>query len=189
MSRFKTKQSSAYQAAVVSLKELGLDDAERAAGEALSALREKLHRELGMTKSGGIPCVGRLLRGRCQHRDLEKCLPPPGVDHDYLWRKDGKLSAYVFEPYSLNGETIKELVDYCDRNGLGMTIDARWATHFPGLTTAVILRRMGSVVAHIHTWETFDIPEKDWDQYRSKTYQQCALCGMVRGRYKADWKG
>lgn len=98
-----------------------------------------------LKKSGGHPCIARLLGKRCWYGghgsyDSPPC-SPPGADHASLWIRDGKPIAYVFQPYGLTNDTLHELLAFCDRWGLDVNIDTWPAGHFPGAVLWVELTR------------------------------------------------
>jgi hypothetical protein len=66
---------------------------------------------------------------------------PSWIDHPYaLARRDGGGVLYVAEPYRVGSEDIASLASL-EAEGWDVSIQARFATHFPGETTAVILRK------------------------------------------------
>lgn len=141
MTSFKAKPSPAYKNAVRVLAALDGDDIEdvcRASAEVLAPARIESLRARGYKRSTGYPCIERLHNRHCWH--YGECPRPPGTDHAYIMLRDGKPWAYVFEPYDLSLDTLRELVAFCDEHGLNMNIRADWATHFPGATVAVVLQ-------------------------------------------------
>jgi hypothetical protein len=61
---------------------------------------------------------------------------PPASDHDSLFDRDGKPAVFVTQPYSLGLEDLKDIVKYCEKYGLKVSISGlSW--HFPGDTILI----------------------------------------------------
>lgn len=130
-----------YEAAVAALKRLsaatGGNTAVVAAAFAEAACLDREQAwaaRFGLKPSGGHPCIARLWGKRCMCSDLKSDLPcyPPGADHRRLWLRDGKPAVYTFEPYHLDHETLRCLVEFCERWELELGIHAWPASHYPG---------------------------------------------------------
>lgn len=126
-----------YDRAVAALRALPAELTTRAFAEATCAAREEAWaRRYGLKRSSGHSCVARLLGKRCRYGeykagDAPPCRPP-GSDHADLWIKNGKPAVYTFQPYGLSYDTLKKLLDFCERWGLEVHIDTWPAGHFPG---------------------------------------------------------
>lgn len=127
-----------YVDAVTALRKITPDMATRAFAEATGEQREEAWASrYRLRRSGGNCCVARLLGKRCRQyeryeKGQEHPCQPPGSDHARLWSRDGKPAAFTFQPYGLSHDTLKDLLTYCERWGLRVTIDAWPAGHFPG---------------------------------------------------------
>lgn len=146
----RKERTEAYLAAIKALQALieaeGLDKANRAFAEASDeAIRESFSKREGVTPAGGHICVRRLLGKKCtlgypsEVRDGSShlCLPP-GSDHWSLWNKEGKASLLVSQPYDLSYNTLKEMINFCEVNGLEVNINADATWHFPGRVVGVV---------------------------------------------------
>lgn len=147
------ERSEAYLAAVKALRTLieseGLNNAGRAYAEASNdAIKDSFIKREGVTPAGGRTCVRRLLGKKCtlghpseiRGEASHSCLPP-GSDHCSLWNKGGKASVLVSQPYSLSHTTLKEILHFCEVNGLRVDIDIMPTWHFPGAVIGVVYRK------------------------------------------------
>jgi excisionase family DNA binding protein len=140
---FSDHPSEIYLLVVETIRTLmakeGLDAAYRAFSEAAwKRIREEVMHGF---KPKGLAhiCVQRLLgKKRCPDSYEHPCNSPdmPGRDHLSEWVQDGKTSKIVSQPYNLSYETLKELVEYCEKRGLRADISAE-SWHFPGKTIRV----------------------------------------------------
>jgi hypothetical protein len=148
MGRFNSKPSLTYRNAFDALTALveaeGTDAALRAYAEVTWEAYQKQYAEkFGLKLSSGRTCLARLLGKRC-NPDSDRCgIPchPPGVDHASLWLKDGKPYSYVYQPYGLSMQALRELVAMCERYGLECSIDTWPSWHFPGAVLTVEIKR------------------------------------------------
>lgn len=153
VSRFVTAKQQRipeYIQAVTALEALAQENedlASRALAEATCEVRRKVwaQRE-GVKESTGHVCVARLLGKRCRmssstprRGEVPPCRPP-GADHPKLWLRNGKPAIYTFEPYVMELNTLRELVNFCDRWGLDLEIRGWPGAHFPGHVVWVELR-------------------------------------------------
>ena len=159
MSRFMSdRQTETYRSAVAALtkliEEAGLDDAQRAAAEALSDPMRDHAMMGGMVREGkplrlstAHPCIARLVRKRCQafpwpnSNDYMPCYPP-GADHSFLTLLGRRADSFITHPYSLDTDTLKQMAAFAEKWGIEVTIDG-FSWHFPGRTVRVIWRRPG----------------------------------------------
>jgi len=133
--RFREAQSALSRL----LEEEGMNTVNRAVATAIAMARsEAFARRHGVTVSPSEPCIWRLVKGRCSHRDYT--CSPPHDDHPALWLKGGKPHLYTSEFYDLGGDRLRELLAFADANGLDITIRAD-GMYFPGITTLVVYSR------------------------------------------------
>ena len=139
------ERTETYVGAVETLSELlaaqGEDAVSRAFAEASAEARfGDFARSRGLKLSDGRLCIHRLSGRQC---DLKDCFPPVG-DHDTLWIRDGKPAVYLAQPYQLEWEELKGLVEFCVKNGLRAGVDTWPSFHFPAHVLSVhITRRDG----------------------------------------------
>lgn len=143
------KQLEALQA----LRDVVVGAGESGTGAATRVFAEAIHQERqlawassrGLKLSGGHACLARLLGKRCaiEYRETTDKIPclPPGADHCSLWNKDGKPEVFVFQPYGMSYDTIRELTMFCEQWELRFYIDALPSWHFPGGVLTVQIRR------------------------------------------------
>lgn len=132
------ERTEAYLKAVEALSALlaaqGEDAVSRAFAEASAEARaEDFAKSRGLKRSGGRLCVHRLSGRQC---DLRDCVPPAG-DHDTLWLRHGKPALYLAQPYQLEWEDLKRLVEFCAANGLRAGVDTWPSFHFPAHVLSV----------------------------------------------------
>ena len=153
--RFMSNPSPAYRAAVSVLHQLadaeGVDAANRAYAEVAAERIEDLYASKhGLRLSQGHPCFGRVVRpGYKGCHSSEMCsdnpryIPcsVPGRDHVSLWLKNGRPYSYVFQPYSLDKATLRQLVQQCDDYNMELSINGNSSWHFPGDTIFVEITR------------------------------------------------
>ena len=148
--RFLDKRSDAYNNAVDVMKGLllsdGHDSTTRAYSEAIweSELEIYQFRRKVTPRKGPHVCTQRLAGKRaCVDTQWKPCPSPrniPGMDHGREWVKDGKTFSITFEPYGMTHETLRELLDFADKNNFSVELDAgSW--HFPHRTLLVELTR------------------------------------------------
>ncbi len=144
-SRFRSHPSSTYRQAVSALRALlqeeGVDGARRAYAETTGqSIRDEYLRSFGVKPSQSHHvCVHRLKGERCSN-DLSH-LNVPGADHLSEWKKERETVLIVSQPYHLRYETLREIVAFCQANGLRADVEAESAWHFPGATVMVAYRR------------------------------------------------
>lgn len=143
---FKHNPSDSYWKTVQVLTELldmeGLDSVQRAYADAVQntiflnyAANDQLQQsalpgDVASLNRGHAIIAGRSVRLKCE-------------DHSTLWLKDGKPYRYVTQPYKLEISSMRELVDYCDRNSLSVRVNAFQSWHFPGNSLMVELKKRG----------------------------------------------
>jgi hypothetical protein len=66
---------------------------------------------------------------------------PPAIDHGTLWGKDGKTpSLLVSQPYKLTHDHLRQIMDFCEANGLDVEV-AGWPSWWkPGMALTVIFK-------------------------------------------------
>lgn len=78
-----------------------------------------------------------------QNPDEKNRLIPPGNDHESLWvNADGEVESYIFQPYHMDLEKIRSLVEFCEKHGLTAHINAARSWHCAGKTMLVELRKL-----------------------------------------------
>ena len=60
-----------------------------------------------------------------------------------MFNLDGKAFCYVSQPYQVNSETAKEMVEFADKYNLQFYIATWPAWHFPSGTISVVWTRKG----------------------------------------------
>jgi len=113
------------------------DSASRAYAETTSDLHEAAFVDQGLKRGRGRLCVERLVGKQC---NLKGCTPPAG-DHDTLWLKKGKPDTYLMQPYQLTWKDMKNLVAFCEKNGLQADVTPWPSFHFPSNVISVHIRR------------------------------------------------
>ncbi|MBM4288882.1 MAG: hypothetical protein FJ135_12220 [Deltaproteobacteria bacterium] len=73
---------------------------------------------------------------------------PPAMDHGTLWGKDGKTpSLFVSQPYKLAHNHLRQVMDFCEANGLEVEI-AGWPSWWkPGMALTVIFKTKEDTVS------------------------------------------
>lgn len=136
--------SARYRRAVEALRlvaqEEGLDQAQRAVGEALSDLRKDAWVKGHSLKPTDGSVFWSELLGKRPSRE-EELSRLPGDDHVTLWLKDGKPDVYVSQPYALGLDTLREMAQMADKHGLDVHVDAKSSWWFPGYTLFIEWRR------------------------------------------------
>jgi hypothetical protein len=140
--------------------EAGLDGASRAyAAATADRLMREWARQLGLRRSQGHACLGRLRDGHCwarwewRHGESAKERIPcdlPGADHMSLWLKDRRPAVYVSQPYHLSWDTLQELVTFGARWGLTIDVEPWPSWHFPSRVLTILVRARGQ------PWGEFD---------------------------------
>jgi excisionase family DNA binding protein len=125
------------------LEKEGLDRTRRAFADATS---QQIRSEsmFGFKEKGqNHVCVYRLLgKKKCLHTpDNETAIIDiPGQDHLSEWTKEGSTEKIISQPYSVSYETLKELIIFCEENGLRADFSGlSW--HFPGRTIRIDLSK------------------------------------------------
>ncbi len=67
-----------------------------------------------------------------------KELSPGFSDHDSYYTYSDKTVAFATEPYDLNLKDLKEIVKFCEKHNLEVSITGR-SPHFPGKTVRVLI--------------------------------------------------
>lgn len=140
---FVDKPSDIYQQVVEIIKILieheGLDTTYRAFAEA-AWRRIQTEVTVGLKPKGlAHVCLYRLLgRKRCPDTLENPCDAPqiPGSDHVSEWTQNGTTVKVISQPYHMSYETMKEMVEFCEKNGLRADISSE-SWHFPGKTIRV----------------------------------------------------
>lgn len=138
------------------ISESNEDYVERALAEAI--YQERVHdwsERRRLVRSGGHPCALRLIGKKC-NGGLGSCRPP-GCDHPSLWNFEGKATVYVFQPYGLSGDTLRDLIQYCDERGLTFDVDTHPGWHFPGRVLFVDLAPKNGIYWKLPLHETEDL--------------------------------
>lgn len=116
--------------------DLELDGVERVAAAIISSVRQELlRREGGKVRRWGPrgPGVQRL-KYNAYYLSGKWC--------DHCVRITlGAQEMYMSQPYSLNKDALRELLDLADREGWDVTIGGWPSVHFPSRTMAVVLRK------------------------------------------------
>jgi hypothetical protein len=83
-------------------------------------------------------CIWRLVPGPKPCKDEERLVGcrPPGTDHASLWLDRDGQAVYVSQPYDLESETLRAMLAFADRWGLGFTINGE-AWHHPAALLVV----------------------------------------------------
>ena len=167
MSNFVSDPTPQYRHAVGLLADLWTLDEdddliERAAAEVLQESRRR-RQKLSDWKRSSCRCLRRVWGENCGERRCSTgyyCEEhrPPGADHDYMLHRDGDYR-YVFQPYDLCWEDIRDLVKLCEKHGLRFDVSARDSDHFPGRTVEVTIRRKGMSDGTTRTATRTDRPE------------------------------
>jgi len=92
---------------------------------------------LSLKEMGGLHKTGKL----CKHVEDnigQAFVPFPISDHAGVLKKDGKTVAAVFEPYSLNKEHFRQLIDECDKRNIGFSVDGE-SQHFAGRSFRIFI--------------------------------------------------
>lgn len=138
MSRFMTKPSSEYRAAVDAIASLySIGDANAAYAEAVSPLL--LEEVMTGLRRAAHPCVERLITRAPNHCAANHRCAPPGTDHPSLWLRHGKPVVFVSQPYDLDGDTLRELLAFCDARSLHLHLSSSRSWHYPGKTLLVAI--------------------------------------------------
>ncbi len=141
------KPSKEYRALVKAVRDLakteGEDAALRACAEGMIPYKHAsfMKRHKVEPREGGHVCEERLKgKKRCPETasnliHLGEQLP--AADHLSEWKRDGKTAAITSQPYGVSYRSLKEMVAYCERNGLEADIEAgSW--WFPGSTVLIV---------------------------------------------------
>ena len=70
----------------------------------------------------------------------EACPPnlqPPATEHPSLWKEDEKFVSFISQPYELNHNSIKAIIEFCEKEGFEVNINVKNSWHFPGRTLFV----------------------------------------------------
>jgi len=147
MSRFNEKPSARYKKAVSALRLLLSEEGEAITSRAFAEVTEearknefvKVHKLEAPTDNH--VCYHRLMGEPCPD---DKCYSPqliPHADHCSEWEQDGKTKMIISQPYYLTYSQLKATIDFCEKHGLEVMIDARSSWHFPSTTISVQFRR------------------------------------------------
>ena len=69
----------------------------------------------------------------------------PGEDHACMFDKDGKPAIFVFQPYHLDLEQLRGIVNTCDAYNLDVSISTQPAWHYPGHVLFVEIEIRGAM--------------------------------------------
>ena len=74
-----------------------------------------------------------------------------GLDHNSLWNKDGKPYLFTSEPYYIQKDELKSLIEHCDQHDIDFQIDAE-SMYYPGHTIRILFKKgeVSSYDATIH---------------------------------------
>lgn len=170
--QFISHPTPAYHRAVEALRALisekeGTDYATRAYAEAVWEEDYEIFKEWSKSRPCDAPhvCVHRMRRERCpsNRRDPGVCLTHflPAADHLSEWREEeGNERFIVSQPYSLDYDSMKELVEYCEKLHLRADVSARLSWHFPGETLRIVIRNNASSPQASPTEMIPDVPEE-----------------------------
>jgi hypothetical protein len=122
------------------IQKMGADTVERAFSQAIqTTLKQRLQDRLGSESESNqiatmLPYPRRLLYTPSHERMDWENQRPPGYDHANLYEKDG-VKTFTSEPYSLSWKDLKELVEYCEKENLEVSV----TTGSPHFATACLL--------------------------------------------------
>lgn len=154
-SRFNLKPSRRYNQAVNILRELsqaeGFNNACAAFNEVVS--EERLNKYLadhgGSSIRMGHKCFYHLNGEKhCpdtwSQSDYSKCILLAPI-HDHLDElvKDRKTVSMLAQPYMITFQELKDTIEFCEKYGFEMEINAAQSWHFPGTTLLVEYKRVG----------------------------------------------
>ncbi len=147
------KPSEKYKALLKAARELaeaeGDDEMSRACAEAMIPYEySSFIRRHNVKPSNSSHVCEERLKGakRCPETinnpiHLEKSLP--AADHLSEWIQDGKTIAITSQPYGCSWQSLREIVAYCNENGLEAEIEAgSW--WFPGRTVLITFTKAKS---------------------------------------------
>lgn len=120
-------------------KQYGDDAMDRAWAQRMIAARWRSWRSQGLKWGSGCPLMLTQEHSEDEHGDYSEC-KPPGTDHPRMWFRRGKPVVFTMQPYSLYGDEVPGLVDYCRRHRLTVSILASRCWYFPGSSILVELR-------------------------------------------------
>jgi hypothetical protein len=110
----------------------------------LAQRRDERYKQEGYTVTDGS--IRRLVgKTRIPFTTNPDTMPnaPPGDDHGRLFLKDGIPEFYLSQPYSVNYETLKKIVAFCERWGLVPSIDEMQSNWFPSQSLAIRYAKSG----------------------------------------------
>jgi hypothetical protein len=153
--QYAERRTPEYDDAVKAIEKLvgsngeGVDDARRAFAEGISDGIISLNKSLGLKKSSSSnSCVCRLL-GKHHHYDEDPSLCYlPHSDHPYYLNRNGVPVALVSEPYNLGQDQIKNIISFCDTNGIDFHIDNE-GSWFPGRTLRMVFKKSPMVTEQL----------------------------------------
>lgn len=103
--------------------------------------KEKFAKDTGLREgTRGQACCNRLLGKRASVVHKQGACCPPGNDHPSIWNLDGKPEIFVFQPYGLDPDEVRELVKWCEGRGLECEIEA-CAWHNPHALLVQVQRK------------------------------------------------
>ena len=86
-------------------------------------------------------CLCRLWRSRCNYKCEYRYRGGGWMDHPRMFRNDKGELTFIGQPYSLQIEHMKELIELAEKHNLSIRINANESEWFPGATMAVIVQR------------------------------------------------
>lgn len=134
MTHFMSDPTIQFNEAVDILRKLPLGDRMRAAAEAISPDLEREFQEIYGRKRKAWSWQW-LVRKKQNAYDAPRL---PGSDHE-VYRESGGKRSIVSQPYHMDWDAIRSLVEVCEEHGLRFDIDGTSA-YFPGRTMTVIIR-------------------------------------------------
>jgi hypothetical protein len=125
-------------AALIAL--IATPNAEMTAAAALSKLRDEAYKPTYRATTDSIRrLVGKM---RIQSPKAgEMGNTPPSDDHGRLFVKDGVPEFYLSQPYGLSHSQLVEILAWCDKFGLTVSISATASNWCPGSTIGLIYER------------------------------------------------
>lgn len=144
---FMENPSEKYKRAVSALRRLLAEEGEVAVSRAFAEVAEEARKNNFLkahkleAPTNNHVCYHRLMGEPCPG---DKCYSPqliPHADHCSEWEQDGKTKMIISQPYYLAYSELKATIDFCEKHGLEVMIDAKSSWHFPGTTISVQFRR------------------------------------------------
>ncbi len=143
--RFLKNPPAKYLEAVKVLRELlsesDLDTVRRAYAQATWASYRDQFAELSEIHFGsGSVCAHKLL-GRNHCRENFSDCEFPARDHASYGVAGRKTMMLISQPYSLAEDDLRNIVQFCDKNKVKVSVTANDSWHFPGDTLLIVYRK------------------------------------------------